>query len=209
MIVATDIANLALAQLDLDPIQSIDENSDKAKKVRPVWQTALETFLAAHEWSFAKRIVRPAELAIDAASFMPYRYAFALPENLVKLRALTRPEKGRLFGRGRLEQPGVQYEVARYGGQRKQAIFTDCSDIVVEFTTSDVQLDDFSPEARAALASLLASEICLNMRNNSSRANELLQRYSVALETAKKNDAQSGREPVRMSGFHYTDARNA
>lgn len=208
MLTETDVANLALSRLSIDPIISITENTDRAKKVRPVWPVVFKTFLTAHEWSFAKKFDRPARLSLPANDPLPYRYAFAIPEDMVKLRSVMAPERRRLFGIVRPERREVMYEVMRYADTRKQAIFTESADIVIEYTSSATILDDFSPDAIDALASKLAAEVSLNMKNATERAQQLIQRYQMSLETAIRNDVKTT-ETRHMNGLEYSDIRAA
>ena len=206
MLTETDVANLALARVGLDPIVNIAENTDRAKMVRPVWPVVLKTFLAAHDWSFAKRETRPARLAIPSGEPMPYRFAYAFPDDLVKLRAVRLASAARLFGMARPSRRDAVYEVMRYDADRKQAIFTDAEDAVVEYTSRAAPLDDYSPDAIDALACKLAVEICLNLENATARAREMIQRHEVAFAAAKLNDVPK-MEPRRMNGFEYSDIR--
>lgn len=208
MLTETDVANLALARLSFEPIVSIAEKTDRAKMVRPVWPVVLRTFLAAHDWSFAKREVKPARLALTNDGTIPYRYAYAFPDDMVKLRSVRRATAIRWFGLARPERPEVAYEVMRYSDARQQAIFTDAADVVVEYTSGAAPLDDFSPDALDALASKLAAELCLNLKDATGRAQEMIQRYQVALSAAKQNDVPKT-ERRFMNGFEYSDIRNS
>lgn len=201
------IVNIALARLDRDPMTSMSEPADMARKVRPVWQLVLETFLTEHEWSFAKKEDVPARLVLPDSDNPSYRYAFALPQDCLKMRKVTRSgEKYRLFGQTRPARPGVGYEVMRYGDDRKQAIFTDAQEIAIEYTSSAAILDDFSPDALDALAFKVAYELSLNVSGATARAQEMIQRHQMALTAAIKNDAKT-RETPRINGHDYSDAR--
>lgn len=203
----TAIANVALARLSITPLASISENTDRAKKVRPVWDTTLATFLAEHEWSFAAAFAMPAKILLDSNKAYSYRNAFALPQDLIKLRKVTTADDRRLhMGMAVPDRRPVLFEVMRYDPERKQAIFTNADAIAVEYTTSAANLDDFSAEARDALACKLAVEIALNMKDATRRAQELIQRYEVALSRAMVNDSKT-RSPRQLNGYDYTDAR--
>lgn len=202
-----EVINIALARLNSDPISSLTEQTDLAKKIRPVWGITLETFLTAHEWSFAKKEDVPAALVLPANDNPSYRHAFALPQDCLKLRNVTRQgEKFRPFGQTRPARPGVRYEVMRYGDDRKQAIFTDVPEIAIEYTSSAAILDDFSPDALDALAFKVAYELSLNLAGATNRVQEMIQRYQVALALAMQNDVKT-RETPRIGGHDYSDAR--
>ena len=82
------------------------------------------------------------------------------------------------------------------------------ADVVVEYTSGAAPLDDFSPDALDALASKLAAELCLNLKDATGRAQEMIQRYQVALSAAKQNDVPKT-ERRFMNGFEYSDIRNS
>lgn len=207
MLTETDIANIALARLSDDPIVDIGENSDRAKAVRSVWPVVLKTFLTAHEWSFAKKFDRPARLNLPVNDPIPYAYAFAVPEDMLKIRGVYMPHFILGMGISRPARPEVMYEVMRYADSRRMAIFTNADDVVVEYTSNATLLDDFSPDAVDALACKLAAELCLNLKNASARAQEMIQRYQFALEAAMRNDVKSTEQRF-MNGYEYSDIRN-
>ncbi len=204
MLTETDIANRALAYNDLDPIMTITENSDRAKKIRPVWKNVFETFLQEHEWSFAKKIDKPGRLKLQTEDPIPYAYAFAQPEDMIKLQAVYSVCPGKQSG-AVIRNP-VAYETARFGDSRKPAIFTDVEAIVIEYTSNKTLIDDFSAKAQEALALKLAIEISLNYKNSSQRTDVLIQRYKVALSAAMTTDAKS-HTLNRLGGRQYNAAR--
>lgn len=206
MITETDIVNIALARLSIEPIASL-AGDGVAKQVRPVWPVVFRTFLTEHEWSFAAKFDNPARLALPVNDGLPYRYGYALPEDCLKLRNVTVPGRWRWFGMARRERFSVEYEVMRYGDSRKQAVFTEWEAVRLEYTSDRANLDDFSPEAVDALSYKLAIEITLNAQKATQRAQELIQRYTVALDLAKRNDAKTT-DARRLGGYDYSDARN-
>ena len=205
MLTPVDVANYALATNDLEPIASIDEASDRAKLIKPIWKPVFETFLAEHSWSFARTLASPARLAPDSKDPEPFRYAYALPEDCIKLVNVTSRETVRTFGDPRPKRPQIPYEVRRVG-ERGRAILANAENIVVEYVSNKTRIDDLTPQAFEALALRLAIEISLNLKNNNARAQVLLQRYQTALGAALVAEDTTSDRP-RLGGSHYSDAR--
>lgn len=206
MLTETEVANRALARLDLSPISSLEDDSPLAKKVRPVWGIVFASVLTAHDWSFARKYDRPARLATEFPEHFPYPYAFALPEDCLKVRnVIGQPTTIYSIGRLRhIEQ--AKYEVSRYGDARKQAIFADNENVVVCYTSGKTLLDDFSPDALDVLILKLAIDVALNVKNATQRVSELVQRYQVSLDAAIRNDLKSSSNPS-IHGHEYSLAR--
>ena len=205
MLTPTDVANYALAANDLEPIASIDEASDRAKLIKPIWKPVFETFLAEHSWSFARALSSPARLAPDSKDPEPFRYAYALPEDCIKLVNVTLPAAFRIYGDPVPKLPQIPYEVRRLG-ERGRAILANEENIIVEYVSNRTRIDDFTPQAYEALALKLAFEISLNIKNNNARAQVLLQRHQAALGAALVAE-DATRDRPRLGGCHYSDAR--
>lgn len=207
MLTRNDVANQALAYNDLESIVDVDEKSDRARLIRPIWQNVFETFLAEHDWSFATRDAAPARLAAtDSDEPRPYRNAFALPGDCIKLLDVTLPDKVRVMGDPRPHRSRVPYRVARFGDGTKSAIYADEDAVAIRYISNKTAVGDFPPKAYEALCLRLAVEISLNTKNSSSRGQLLMQRYQFALDGARKNDAKT-RDVPRLLATHYNDAR--
>jgi len=194
----TEIANLALARLNQDPIVSLEDGSDRGKKVRTIYPAAIATFLAAHEWQFARRIDIPARLDIEPKA---YQFAYALPEDCIKLISVSMREKARSFGERDSRRAPVPYEMIG------DVVWTDCDRVCLEITTNRVAVSDFPAYATDALAFRVAAELSLVLKNSTARMQEMTQQYQMALSLAIKNDSKNV-SVKRLGGVHYADARS-
>jgi len=89
----TGISNLALGRIGArGQITSINENSPNAVKVLAVWDMIFQEVLSERDWKFAKTRVQ-LQLS-DVVPLYSYRYAWALPDDLLRfVRPLKRPER--------------------------------------------------------------------------------------------------------------------
>lgn len=188
----TEIANWALACLDLGPITSLeDPKTPEAKRVAAIWPAVFASFLQERRWSFALRRDKPARLVISNPDSMPLPYAFAQPEDLIRLLAV---------------HPAVEYLVMAYEAGKRPAIFAARETITIEYLSDKVNIADMQPKAQEALALKLASELCLDLHNNTQRASGLYQRYMLALDQAATVDYQT-HTPFKVRADAYNTAR--
>lgn len=78
-----NVLNMALAELQQEPI--LDENADDTNAVtlRTYFDTALDVALKSHSWDFATKYIQ-LTLDSDAANITPYAYLFQLPEDFLE-----------------------------------------------------------------------------------------------------------------------------
>lgn len=78
-----NVLNMALAELQQEPV--LDENADtsNAATLRTYFDTALDVALKAHAWDFATKYVE-LTLDSDADNITPYSYLFQLPEDFLE-----------------------------------------------------------------------------------------------------------------------------
>lgn len=85
------ICNLALSNLgDRATVVSIDppEGSAQAERCKTYWPLALRIVLEAHEWGFATKRVKPAQLAQRNSA---WAYHYALPHDALRVFAVLPP----------------------------------------------------------------------------------------------------------------------
>ncbi|QPM89155.1 hypothetical protein [Pseudooceanicola algae] len=96
-IASSNIARQAFRFMELRPLQSFGENSDQARAAEEQYPNALDMVLEAYDWSFARRLLKPAmvqpvaTLAVDPD--LPF--AYDLPVDLLTIRKIYGAETGR------------------------------------------------------------------------------------------------------------------
>lgn len=89
----TSIANIALAYLGADRIQSFDQDTETAAAVRDLYEQAVRECLEDHPWNFAEKAVA---LIPDATPARPdFDYSYNMPPDHVATRWLMRGDDGR------------------------------------------------------------------------------------------------------------------
>lgn len=90
----TQVAKIALGLIgEDDQITSIDEDCNAARKVKAVFDQCRQSFLARHEWKFAKRTLDLSARAEDVNyPLILYSSAFPLPSNMMRFIAVVDPE---------------------------------------------------------------------------------------------------------------------
>lgn len=206
MITETDAVNMALARLNLEPITSLDDKNDRAMAAAPVYKLQLDLFLTEHEWSWAQQIDTPARLHIaDTDERTPWKYAYGIPADCVKLNAVMLTERSMLHGHTRPERAGVWHDVARYG-KTGEAIWTDAEEIAIRYTSNNITLDEMSPAATEAFTLRLAAELALDIKGNTQLSKLMIEHYQDALAKAKTRDATT-HDIQRLQNHAYIDAR--
>lgn len=77
------VFNMALAELQQEPITDVNDDSDKAATLRLYYDTALDVALKSHSWDFATKYAT-LTLVSDAENITPYTYLYALPDDFLE-----------------------------------------------------------------------------------------------------------------------------
>lgn len=146
-----DICNLALSHLgDSATIASIDppEGSAQAEHCAVFYPVARDTLLELHNWSFA---TRRASLALLTAESFNYQFAYAAPNNCMRVLSVLEPTACTL-------DPTAAFEIeADENGSRM--VLTDVESAVMRYTMQVTDPTKFSPLFVDALAWMLASHL--------------------------------------------------
>lgn len=146
-----DICNLALSHLgDSATIASIDppEGSAQAEHCAVFYPLARDTLQELHNWSF---ITRRASLALLSAESFNYRFAYAVPNNCIRVLSVLEPTSCML-------DPTAAFVIeADENGSR--IVLTDVESAVLRYTMQITDPTKFPPLFVDALAWLLASHL--------------------------------------------------
>lgn len=145
------ICNLALSHLgDVATVSSIEppEGSAQSEHCAIFYPQARDTLLEMHAWSFATRRVQAAQLV---ASTWSYRYAYAVPQNCLKVLSVLP-----FHALAGAESDDFEVESAEDG---TRIVLTDLEGATVRFIQRVTDPSKFSPLFVDALAWLLASHL--------------------------------------------------
>jgi hypothetical protein len=147
-----DICNLALAHLGQRAnVVSINppEGSAEAPQCARFYPMARDTLLELHPWRFATRRVALADLSAANPPADPWRFSYALPDEMIRVLAITGPERSHDD-----EAEPYAVELAADGAP---VIYTDMEDAWARYTARVIDTTRFSPLFVETLAYLLAS----------------------------------------------------
>ena len=166
-----DICSHALVKLGAGSISSFNEDTTEAHVAKQLYDITVDSLLASYPWRFAlKQSVLPRLLNQPDAD---YRYAYALPNDCVRVLSAGVNKRGR----------GLTYRIA------KQQLQTD-SDTVTLTYLSKPDETDFPAFFTKALIAKLAAEFCLPLTESTTRTDYLLKLAAEDIQSARLIDSQ-------------------
>lgn len=181
------ICNLALAELGRGAeIISLDENSQPARACRRRYPHARDAVLRAYDWNFA---ARRASLPASATSpAFGYANAFDLPPDCLLVRSLH-------------DAGTTPWEV-----EGTRLLTSAPAPLRLIYTARVTNPGVFDSLFVDALATRLAADLCVQLTENTPRAQALLQLYELKLDEARRSDAREG-DAARCRRSSWLDAR--
>ena len=182
MFTKTEIVNLALLRLALDPVESLSTGENHLNRhLHLCWEVALAGILQDHPWAFARRR-KP--LAAMADSCIGFAYAYVYPEDCA--RACRVISAASTFNRS--DPSGAAFEIGRNIDGRHKVVLTDLPKAALEYTSSQVPYEEFPPLFVNALIWRLAAELAESVKNSGREQVAAMQSYRAKLEAAQAAD---------------------
>lgn len=169
---SVEILSGALIELGEDRIASTDQDTERARLARAVYEVERDAMLEEHPWKFAIRRVALARLA-DAPAF-GYARAFRLPADCLHVIAC---------------EPEAAYAIE--GG----ALLCDLEAVAVRYVRRIENPADMPPTFRVALSARVAARLARKITGSSAEKERLEALYRERLRTAKGRDARGGGTP--------------
>ncbi len=175
MISKTDICNMALAHLGQEPISSLKQEDEKARRCDLFYEPVKREVLRTHNWAFAGSVTELALLGKNQASDWPYMYAY--PQDALFIRRVFR---GGLYGQScafkELYQNDIHARVLLVGVPQASAEYT-----------RDVKDEGlFDPAFVKAFSLALAADLAVALTADGALAQRILQKYTLALDEARR-----------------------
>lgn len=188
----TAVFNRALAHLGQDPVENlvVSEMGAAGRKMLVFVEAARDAVLRAHHWTMAMRYVQLERL--DTASTWRYPYAFAMPNDALRLTQVDTPgyawEQGVALDAENLETVVVWSE---HPGPLPVAY--------IRRLGWDVMGEDLV----AAIALRLAALACLSITGDEDRESKLDKRalQAVAAAMGQEGSQQGGQEPLGIDPY--------
>jgi|GEM_PF-3550381 len=197
-----DVCNLALGHLSVDPISSLDQNSDVAAKCKLFYPIVRDSLLAKHHWNWAKTR-RRLSCSSEEIPLNGYHYVHRLPASLIA---------GPFAVWGNFAaHPSTTYEVCGV------YLYSNYEDVMIEFR-EEKMVSSWPPYFLDLVAVALAARLSKPILDSTNRADELfaeayghgnLDGQGGLFAQAKALDAQSkpvaslffNGDPLRISRF--------
>lgn len=183
----TDIANMALAEIATDPINTIEEASFGARECRRFYDQALRELLEVQDWSFASKRAALAELVINTRS--EWAHAYAMPDDCASPRAIRYP--GEVYSRGDINEHAYEIEDA--------VLYTDIAGAVLDYTRTSISESAMPAMFARALALSLALHIVMPIKKDRALKGDLIKQYEMEKERAMADDMN--RQPRRDAEY--------
>lgn len=195
MYTKTKIFNIALSNLGVSAIiQNPQEDSPQALLLDTYYETARDTVLEAHEWSFACGY-KELSSAFESSPDGNFSYSFAYPNDCVAPRAIIdkADNKEKKF-------------VTAIDSTGAKVILTNTTPCVLRYTKRVANEAFFTPAFVNALAFYLAYQSAQVITGSGNKKNTNFQDYQLAIRQAIVTDARKI-EIHDQDDTDYTDCR--
>lgn len=135
-----EIANMALRSLGANPITSLSQASEEARKIDAVYDLVLKSMLRSHPWNFAKKETALSQLT-ETPTLEDYDYIYSLPSDYLTLIKTS-------------VEPTYTHKIK---GRR---IYSNSSTLSIEYVYFCEDTEQFDAEFVDAFAARLAAELC-------------------------------------------------
>ena len=200
MSVRIDVVNFALAIIGSKEIQSIEDDSDKARTLKSVYYIARDSTLEVAEWSFATRRFKPAKSAI--APEWGWANAYPIPPDIVRVTDVDRDLIGVAAVRDTELRRNPIPHVVEYVSGIGKAILCDEDPI---FCKGVRRIDDegiYSPLFVEAFAAKLAYLAALPItQSNNIRDNALALHVGLIRDAKSRDGMQSTTRRMRSQSL--------
>lgn len=178
MTAQTDLLNLSLQKLGLDPIISIDDKTKSARAMKTAYDPQRRNELRAHHWKFAEK---DANLGADtAAPLVTWQRSMQLPADYLRLVTIcgVRQSLGGMDYRTGTEGEGL-YTI------KGKAIYTNLpAPLPISYIWDVTDTTQFDSCFVDMFACRLAAQTCTQLTQNSTLKGEIWKEYKRALNQA-------------------------
>ena len=194
---STEICNMALSYIGHGRINSIDEETEEARKCKVHYDHDRRRMLTAYPWGFAKGVGR---LALYTESIPGWDFLYAYPASCLSV--LYVYDEAHAEDK---EEDRQEFEIVTINGGRR-AIASNVRDAWAEYTLDVRDADMFSEEFTEGLAHLLASSIAMGVTGSANIAMQHMQMAQQSVATARHYSALEKERRMRYPK-KYANAR--
>ncbi len=195
MVSKLDICNIALAHLGQEPISSLGQEDERARRCSLFYEPVKKEVLRTHNWAFAGSQISLALLAGNSEEEWPYMYAY--PQDCLFLR--------RVFAPGPQGRNGAFKEVYNQD-LHARVIFSGIEQARAEYTRDVKDESLFDPAFVKAFSLALAADLAVALTGDSTLARTVLQKYTLVLEEARRSNMSENFD-IRRADSAFVEAR--
>ena len=193
------IWNMALGFIGTRTIASEDENTLEAIQCKLYWDNARRGALRDYPWNFAQRRVYLAEVPMLAGYEEQYRYAYALPNDILKAHKIF-PQGQDYEAMGDRERG--RFIIAHNGESKTGILLCNAEKASLSYTADIEDASLFDDSFVYLLTRKLSAIIAVSLlKNNPQKVQELEQIYRMAIPSAVQANAGEGREKERPDSW--------
>ena len=182
MISKIDICNMALAQLGQEPIASLEQEEERARRCRLFYDPVRQEVLRTHYWGFALGRTNLA-LLTPAQATDHGEYVYAYPQDCLFVR--------KVYAKGNDKHPVCFQEVYAQDIQAR-TIVCALAQAQVEYTRDVRDEALFDPAFAKAFSLALAADLAMTLSADNTLAQRILQKYTLALDEARRSNMSEG-----------------
>ena len=177
MISKISICNLALAQLGQEPIVSLEQEDEKARRLKLFYEPVRDEVLRTHNWAFA-------------AAQMPLTLLEQVPD-FNGLRAYKYPSQA-LFIRGvfsaRNPKIRLPFEERFREDLQARVLYVAADEVYADYTRRIEDENLFDPAFVKCFSLALATDLAVALTGDTALAAQILQKYTLALDEARRSN---------------------
>lgn len=176
MISRVTICNMALAQIGQEPISSLGQEDERARRCSLFYEPVKKEVLRTHNWAFAGALEPLSLLASDNTDEWPYMYAY--PSACLFLRRVFAKSVRDPFSFKEIYRPDLAARV----------ILSAAPQAYAEYTRDITDESLFDPAFVKAFSLALAADLAVTLSGDASLARQIMQKYTLALDEARRSN---------------------
>jgi hypothetical protein len=192
-----DICNMALALLNRERIDSLEDDSTEAKTARIFYDHERKRLLRMFGWGFARKTD---QLALRTNEIPGWQYVYGLPKECAQVLFVFNDAT---VDRHEFTRP--DFRIVTATGADK-VIVTNLEDAWAEYTYNCKDSESFSEEFTEALVHLMAAKMSIPLTNTTDFVQMHMQLAQSAVDVARAEDAEE-RDRRTMWPRQYERAR--
>lgn len=177
MISKIAICNLALAQLGQAPISSLEQDDEKARRLKLFYEPVRDEVLRTHNWAFAgaEEPLTPVEDDTPQAGKVLYKY----PAQALFVRRVFCPERA---------QQALPFREHFRADLHCRVLETTAPRAYASYTQRILDENLFDPAFVKSFSLALACDLAVALTGDGNLAAQLLEKYTLSLDEARRSN---------------------